>query len=157
MDVESQPNAEAAAALGEAVTQPQEAGPSHILAETVPGDSPEPAESPRASDDGQPSSPEATESSAESYAEGFRGLGERFRIFFITSISITLDLAFLTGWVALIKADQYLFNLIGKLPGVGDIVRNILEVFFDSATLLVIAAFIAHDLYQSVRRIWKKR
>jgi hypothetical protein len=88
--------------------------------------------------------------------EDLHELVERGRIFGIAFCGIALDLGFLLGWLWLTKIFHFLFEKLGTVPGISEVLQNVLTLVFDFATLSVVAAYTLYDVVRSVKRIWKK-
>jgi hypothetical protein len=82
---------------------------------------------------------------------------QRLAILGVTLINTLIDLMFLGLWIGLQQLARRIFHVIGSLPGMNAVVPTILEIIFDISTLAIVAAFVTHDVWLSVKRVWGKK
>jgi hypothetical protein len=84
-----------------------------------------------------------------------KSLWSRLLLFGVLLAGVTIDLAFLVGWVFVIKLVDYLFERIIRPEGAGKVLRIVVESMFDLSTLAVLGTYIVRDLKRVIVRLWR--
>ncbi len=84
-------------------------------------------------------------------------LTERARIFSGFLATAAMDLLFLAGWVLLHEGADLVFNELRELQWLERSFQTALTIVFNVSTLIVVVAYIAKDVRDTVVRIWGRK
>jgi hypothetical protein len=94
-------------------------------------------------------------SATSDVGDEFRPVRKRLAVFGSVILSTIIDLAFLGIWTAMHAAADIGFDYLGHLPGMEGLATEVLRYCFFFATLLPVLVYVARDMVDSSKRLWR--